>query len=255
MNNNKKRERRLHRRQQRSNQQIPPVTPTQQVPTEEQHKGFPMPKLQHLLAITKVPSNWTMLEQYMLINGRKVQQHFPENQKMDTNGTYRNGVCLEKKNGLIHFTSYTPLDGRCVYNHKSVHSSTYGLLSGKVNMFDTEDEFRYYGDGSDYVNEYLDAMIKRAQAQESTDNSKASNNVPLQFWDVVVQSQESSGCAAAGPWPSLAPTSNSAPIEDVDSNKKPTADELSYEKRRKEMYMPDLLALLTRCGYTYEFKH
>ncbi len=240
MNNNQKnQERRQRRRFERANQaaasstspQTAPIMSEQNRTEDHRQHGYPMPKLQKLLALTKVPSNWTSLELYMFINGKKITKHFPEYQKMDTNGPYRNGVYLEKTEHSIHFTSYTPIDGICAYNHHSIHSKTYGLLSGKVNLFGSEDMFQYYGDGSDYVNEYLDALINRAQ--EAIKNG-------LPFWDVILQSAD--------------PISSSYPIENV-PDKKPTVDELEYEKRRKEMYMPDLLALLTKHGHTYEFVH
>ncbi len=229
----KKRERRLRRRQERSGQPIASTLP-QQKQTEDKeeqlHYGLPMPKLQHLLAITKVPSNWTTLELYMVIRGKKIAKHFPEYQEMNTTGSYRNGAYLLKTEyGAIEFVTYTPFDGICAFNHYSTHSTTYGLVHGRVNLFGSEKVFGE--DGADYVNENLDGLIRLAQ-------QAIKNGLP--FWDVITQSSD--------------PSSNSDPVEYVPIDREPTATELEQEKRRKERQAAEMLPLRAKYGYIFGYE-
>lgn len=151
-----------------SNRNIPYVNPSQK------KNGMPMPKLMNFINKTMPPENWYWLESYMLINGEKIKESFPENKKLtDKTCLYRLGVILEKKkNDRFIFTTYTIFEGTCVFNHKSVHKLNGNLLFGSVNLFDQVSNFECYDgtDGDVYVNQIIKELDK---------------NRPNFSWDII----------------------------------------------------------------------
>lgn len=145
--------------------------------------GYPMPEFCDFLNLT-IPKEkeWKCVIRYLRINNNIIKKQFNEiiNKRVCNSGcTYNNGCIIDKtKNGYI-FRSFTIVDSICLINHTSFHSNkNYGLKSGFTNTFRDDpmiahDVFDYYGDGSDYINEYLEEMINRAKNNNNT------------YWDVI----------------------------------------------------------------------
>lgn len=134
--------------------------PPKNVTNEQIKEGYPILNFLKFINLTNPPENWIKLESYMYVNGQKIEESFPENKKIcDSLNFYKIGCIFEKNNDTIIFTTYTSFQNKCVLNHKSIHNLNGNLTGGKINLFDSIHEFKYYGDGEDYVNKILEELI------------------------------------------------------------------------------------------------
>lgn len=121
--------------------------------------GYPMTKMMKFIKDTDVKNNWIKLESFMYVNGKKINESFPENKKLSNGASsYKNGILFEKKQNKIYFTTYTLLDSVCVFNHKSIHKENGNMLSGSINLFDCISTFDCK-DGDVDAKIYLDNMM------------------------------------------------------------------------------------------------
>ena len=103
---------------------------------------------------------WTYCEQYMFINGKKVEERMPLGKKFQ-HGSYRNGMVLIKETDKIIFITYTLLDGRCVMNHESLHDLECNILDLTVNAFYSGMIYGVDAGAKDYLKELIEAYDKR----------------------------------------------------------------------------------------------
>jgi hypothetical protein len=142
---------------------------------ENRKNSFPMENIINFLKKSLAPENWIKLESYMQVNGKKINDTFPENKKLYNNDTlfYKLGLLFEKKDNKIFFTSYTISNGICVHNHKSIHKINGDLMSGTLNSFGIPYRMGY---NIKDVKTYLDTIIDELEEDIISKKFK---------WDVI----------------------------------------------------------------------
>src|SRR5438552_10623438 len=104
-----------------------------------------MHKFIKFIELTNIEGDWIKLEKFMEINGKKIEESFPQNNKLyNDNNEYKLGLILEKKNDKIIFTTYTIIERKCAFNHQSVHTLEGNLKGGKINVIDFVDILKGY---------------------------------------------------------------------------------------------------------------
>lgn len=131
-----------------------------------------------LFEITNVSHDWKYLEKFMEINDKKILERKPLGKIFPPNDcVYRTGIVIEKKNDIIIFTTYTPLNKVCTMQHISYHTCTLKLLRTSINYYNNgiktmtpHDDYDVVG----YVSNILYNILK--------DIHKSNNET---FWDVI----------------------------------------------------------------------
>lgn len=102
-------------------------------------KYYPFPELMTFLKKAKIHDNITYCEKYMKVDGKKVMETYPLGKQLSENllfDDYENGMIIERVAGMIYFTTYTLLEGKCVLNHHSEHQPNGDIFRIKINMFE-----------------------------------------------------------------------------------------------------------------------
>ena len=126
-------------------------------------KSIKLPEFNKFIDNNQLPEDWTFCEKYMIIDNKKIEISFPENEKITDEACYfKNGLILKRNNGIITFITYNILDDICVFNHISEHNAITGdIMRIKINMYSSvidSDEKGLKKDHKDYILEYLEEL-------------------------------------------------------------------------------------------------